>query len=351
MWDMCRNLAPASVPFTCFFPGISTKQGMRKNKNGAASGGFFSGNSVSGIATPVLARWTAMEPVARGAFLVSAGALTLVAMAALVKILGARLPSMEILFFRSLIGFFFVLPVFIRDPMQPLRTKRFGMHLLRGATGAVGNACFFWTITHLLLADAMALQFSRPLFMIPLALIFLGEIAGWRRSIVALVGFVGILIYARPFTDGFDPGAFVGAIGALFGGLVVICIKRLQTTEPTRVIMFYYAFYNALFALIPAIWLWVTPTLPELALLTVIGFLGIAGQTMITHGLSQGDATVLVPLDYSRIIYSAALGYLLFGELPGPWSLAGMAVIVSASLYLVLTERRHTLRKAPPAET
>jgi drug/metabolite transporter (DMT)-like permease len=289
---------------------------------------------------PVLARWNAMEPIARGALLVSAGSLTLVAMAVLVKHLGARLPSMEILFFRSLIGFFFVLPIFIRNPMQPFRTKRFGMHLVRGATGAAGNACFFWTITHLLLADAMALQFSRPLFMIPLALIFLGEIAGLRRSLITVVGFLGILLYARPFTAGFEPGAFVGASGALFGALVVISIKRLQTTEPTRVIMFYYAFWNAAFALIPAVWFWVTPTLPELALLTVIGFLGIAGQTMVTHGLSQGDATVLAPLDYSRIVYSAALGYLLFGELPGVWSFAGMALIVASSLYLVLTEKR-----------
>lgn len=290
-----------------------------------------------------------MEPVARGAFLVSAGSLTLVVMATLVKVLGARLPSMEILFFRSLIGFFFVLPIFIRNPMQPFRTKRFGMHLVRGATGAVGNACFFWTITHLLLADAMALQFSRPLFMIPLALIFLGEIAGLRRSLITIVGFLGILLYARPFTAGFEPGAFVGAMGAFFGGLVVISIKRLQTTEPTRVIMFYYAFWNAFFALIPALWFWVTPTLPELAVLTAIGFLGIAGQTMITHGLSQGDATVLAPLDYSRIVYSAALGYLLFGELPGLWSFAGMALIVASSLYLVLTEKRARAALPPAA--
>jgi drug/metabolite transporter (DMT)-like permease len=108
--------------------------------------------------------------------------------------------------------------------------------------------------------------------------------------------------------------------------------------------MFYYALWNTVFALIPAIWFWVMPTWPELALLAVVGFLGISGQSMITHGLSQGDATVLVPLDYSRIIYSAVLGYLVFGELPGLWSLAGMAAIVSASLYLVLTERRRAAR-------
>jgi len=278
--------------------------------------------------------------VARAAALVSAGSLTLVVMATVVKYLGNELPAMEILFFRSAIGLLFVLPLFARNPLEPFRTKRPGMHLLRGAIGAVGNACFFWTITHMLLADAMALQFSRPLFMIPLAVFLLGETVGLRRTAVAAVGFMGIVLYARPFMGGFEPDAFVGALGALAGGLVVICIKRLATTEPTRVIMFYYALWNALFALIPAALFWSTPTLPQLALLTVVGILGIGGQSLITHGLTMGEATVLVPLDYSRIIYSAALGYLLFNEIPGPWSFAGMALIVGCSLYLVLTEKR-----------
>jgi drug/metabolite transporter (DMT)-like permease len=285
-------------------------------------------------------RNVAPRNVARAAALVSAGSLTLVVMATVVKHLGHELPAMEILFFRSAIGLLFVLPLFARNPLEPFRTKRPGMHLLRGAIGAVGNACFFWTLTQMLLADAMALQFSRPLFMIPLAVLLLGETVGLRRTAVAVVGFAGIALYARPFTGGFEPAAFVGALGALAGGLVVICIKRLATTEPTRVIMFYYAFWNALFALIPAALFWVTPTLPQLALLTVVGILGIGGQSLITHGLTMGEATVLVPLDYSRIIYSAALGYVLFNEIPGPWSFAGMALIVACSLYLVLTEKR-----------
>lgn len=296
---------------------------------------------------PAASRWEAMDRARRGIFLVSLGSLTLVVMATLVKYLGERLPAMEIFFFRSLIGFFLVLAVFWRDPFEPLRTKRPGMHFVRGGMGAIGNACFFWTLTHMLLADAMALQFSRPLFMIPLAVIFLGEIVGWNRIGVALVGFLGILIYARPFTAGFEPGVFVGALGGLAGGLVVICIKRLQTTEPTRVIMFYYAFWNTLIAAVPAAIWWATPNAYELALLAVIGFLGISGQSLITHGLSQGEATVLVPLDYSRIVYSAVIGYFLFSEVPGPWSFVGMAVIVAASLYLVLTEKKR--QAIPPA--
>jgi drug/metabolite transporter (DMT)-like permease len=293
-----------------------------------------------------LARWSAIDAAARGAILVSVGSFTLVVMALLVKVLGARIPTMEILFFRSLIGFLFVLPLFVRNPMEPLRTGRPGMHLVRGLIGTGGNICFFWTLTHMLLADAMALQFSRPLFMIPLAVLFLGEYVGMRRTAITMAGFVGIAVYARPFTAGFEPGVFVGAAGALFGALVVICIKRLATTESTRVIMFYYAFWTAAFAFVPALWLWVTPTWHELALLVVVGFLGISGQGMITHGWTLGDATALVPLDYGRIVYSAFFGYVLFGELPGAWSFAGMALIVASSLYLVLGEVRRPRKAA-----
>ncbi len=285
-------------------------------------------------------RWEAMPPNARGALLISLGSLTLVVMAVIVKHLGSRLPSFEMLFFRSFIGFLLVLPVFWSNPFEPFRTKRPMMHLARGAAGALGNACFFWTITHMLLADAMALQFSRPLFMIPLAMIFLAEVAGTKRTTVAVVGFLGILLYSRPFSAGFDPGAFIGALGGFAGGLVVICIKRLSSTEPTRVIMFYYAFWNALFAAIPTFWVWVTPTGYEFVLLVMIGILGIGGQALMTHGFTLGDTTALVPLDYFRIVYSALAAYLIFGELPDGWSFAGMALIVSASLYLVLTEKK-----------
>lgn len=293
-----------------------------------------------------------MDRAARGAALVSTGSFTLVVMGMVVKLLGDRIPTVEILFFRSALGFLLVIPVFMRDPLAPLRTRRQGMHFLRGSIGTIGNLLFFWTLTHMLLADAMALQFSRPLFMIPLAVLALGEIVGWRRSLATIAGFMGIVVYSRPFTAGFDPGVFVGACGALTGALVIVCIKRLSSTESTPVIMFYYAFWTALLSLVPTLWWWVTPTWTDLVLLIAVGFLGISGQWLITHGYTLGDASALAPLDYLRIVYSAVLGYLVFGELPGPWSYAGMALIVASSLYLVLNEgRRVRMPVVPPANS
>jgi drug/metabolite transporter (DMT)-like permease len=292
------------------------------------------------FSNPFRARWTAMSNSSRGILLVSTGSMMLVAMALVIKQLGSSIPSIEILFFRSAIGFLFVLPFFARNLMEPLRTKRPGAHLIRGIMGAMANVCFFWTITHMLLADAVALQFSRPPFMLPLAVLFLGESADLRRSLIVMIGFLGIVVYARPFTAGFDPGVFVGAAGAVFSCWVVICIKWLAKTEPTRVIMFYYSLWTSVFAAIPALVWWVTPTPFELLMLAAVGILGIYGQGLVTHGYTMAEAGVLVTLDYSRVVYAAILGYLLFGEVPGPWNFVGMALIIVASLYLVLSERK-----------
>jgi drug/metabolite transporter (DMT)-like permease len=281
-------------------------------------------------------RWAIIPSRVRAILFVSAGAVLLTVMAVFVKILGEQLHSAQLMFCRAAIGFLIFAPwLLMRDGVNVIRTTRPGMHLMRGFWGACGNYCFFFAITHLVLADAMALQFSRPLFMIILAFLFLGEVAGARRIGVTLAGFAGILIMLRPFGGGFDPDGLVAVAGALFGGLVVISIKKLASTEPTRRIIFYYAFYTTLFSAIPAAYFWITPSWPEVWVLVLIGFLGILGQSCITHGFTLGDATVTVPFDYMRIVYSGIFGLLLFAEIPSWWSVAGAALIVGSNLYLL----------------
>lgn len=290
--------------------------------------------------TGLAKRWLAVPPFVRGAILVSMGAIALTIMAVLVKFVGKNLSPLEIQFFRSIIGLALVAPLFWRTPLAPFRTPKLNLHILRGALGAAANAFLFYSITHLPLADAMALQFSRPLWAIPLALLVLGEVVGMRRLTATFIGFAGILVFARPFTSGFDANALIGATGALFGAAAIIDVKKLSETEETRAIVFHFAFWNAVFSLLPAIWVWVTPDLSQLLWLVAIGVLGIIGQGWLTHGFKTGDASALIPLDYARIVYGAVLGYLFFGEIPGLWSYVGMALIIGASLYLVLTEER-----------
>ena len=136
--------------------------------------------------------------------------------------------------------------VFVADQSHSMVMRCF----LEEVDGVLQGACF--RFREGFRSGSLALQFSRPLWMIPLALCFLSEVVGFRRVAVATVGFLGVVMYARPFTEGFDPNAIVGAFGGLFAALVVVAIKNLQKTESTRVIMFYYAFLKAFFAAVPA---------------------------------------------------------------------------------------------------
>ena len=271
----------------------------------------------------------------RGAMMVSLGAVVLVTMTTFVKSLGDHLHSFEIVFFRCLIGFLLLIPLLIKTRGAAIRTKRPFMHFLRTSLGITGMFCMFWSVTHMPLADATAIAFSRPLFMIVLAFIFLGEVVGWKRGFATVVGFMGILIMTRPFTEGFDPTALIAAAGALFAAIAVVAVKKLTLTEPIMTIMFYYTLWTTVISAIPAALVWQPPTLQEMGVLTIIGILGVVGQTAMTQGLKLGEATYVIPFDYLRIIYAGLYGIVLFNEVPAMVSVAGATVIVASSFYIL----------------
>ena len=290
------------------------------------------------------ARWRRWPANVRGVLLVSVGAFVMVCMAALVKHLGQRLPVFEILFVRCLAGFLFILPVVAKRGFGVVRTRRPLMHFNRGFVGTMGNACLFYAVVHMAMADAVTIQFSRPLFMIVIAALFLGDVAGWGRGLATAAGFAGILMITRPFGDDFEPVALVAVAGTLFGTMVVLTVKLLTRTEGTVTIMFYFSIWTTVLSAIPAFVAWVQPSATEFALLILTGFLGIVGQAMFTHGIGTGETTVVMPFDYLRIIYAALIGMAVFAEVPGPWSIAGAAVIMASSLYIVRTGGKRTGR-------
>ena len=291
------------------------------------------------------AAWGRIPANIRGALFVVTGGFLLIVMASLVKVLGQTLPVFEVLFVRFLAGLIVIFPLVWRMGFRITRTAKIHLHVTRSFVGFIGNLCFFFALIHIPLADTVTIQFSRPLFMIVIAGLFLGEIVGLKRSITTLVGFGGILMITQPFSAGFDPWALSALGGTFFGTLVVLTVKLLSRTEHTVTIMFYFAVFTTLFAFIPAMITWQTPTLIQLGLLILTGVLGIVGQGMFTHGVGLGETSFVMPFDYMRIVYAFFLGIIWFAEVPGIWSFAGAGVIICTSVYLLRTENREKARE------
>ena len=303
----------------------------------------------AGLVGRLQTAWNGLPANIRGVGFAVVGGFILIVMASLVKQLGQELPAFEVLFVRFFAGFLVILPVIWRMGFGVLRTKKLHLHATRGFVGFMGNIFFFFALINMALGDTVTIQFSRPLIMVVIASLVLREVVGARRALVTVIGFVGVMMITRPFGEGFEPWALVALGGTFFGTLVVLSIKVLSRTEPTLVIMFYFALFTSLFALIPALFVWVQPSWSQLGLLALTGALGIVGQGMFTHGIGLGETSFIMPFDYLRIVYGFGLGVIWFGEVPGLWSLAGAGVIICSSLYLLRTEKKKPEKTEPEA--
>lgn len=295
--------------------------------------------SLNAILASVRGGWSALHPNLRGALWIVAAAFFLSAMAAALKVIGQFMSVWEMLLIRSGIALALLLPALARGRFRAVVTRRPGTHLARGVMGTAAFTMFFLAVTHVDLTLVSALGFTRNLFVIVLALLFLGETLRRRRAAATLVGFLGVVVCLQPDASGFNPWALAALGFALFGAGVTTLVKRLATTEPPVTILFYMYLYMGLVALVPALLTWRQPTLYEFGLVALAASLSTLGQTCMVRALQNAEATAVTPFEYTRILYAFGFGYLLFGEIPALSTWLGGVVIVGSTLYVAYRER------------
>jgi drug/metabolite transporter (DMT)-like permease len=282
-----------------------------------------------------------LAPTARGALWMVAASAAFAIQAAIVKHVGLRLDPFVIAVFNAGFGLIFMLPVVLREGREVLMTKRPVMHLMRGLAGAGGLIGFVYSMVHLPLADATAIAFTKPLFGVLLAGFFLAERVGGRRWFATALGFAGVLFIVRPGSAELELAHLVALIGALCAADVIILVKKLQATERNATIMIYTSLVSCVVCLVPAAMAWSTPSLREIALLAVVASLTLVLQYCTLRAYRIADASAVVPYDYTRLLFAAALGYLLYAELPDQLTLVGIGIICVATLYLTFSEIAH----------
>jgi drug/metabolite transporter (DMT)-like permease len=271
----------------------------------------------------------------------------------LVKAVSPPIPTMQVVFFRSLFSLLPLLPAILREGARVLRPIHSGWHLARTGFGFCGMSAAFYSLTRLSLADFTALGFAMPLFLTPLSVLFLGERVGIRRVLAVLVGFVGVLLIVRPF--GGDELPTVPTLVALAGTLAwafsMIAIRRLGALGETNLtIVFWFATGSGLISGLLMLPVWVAPDARELLFLGGIGLVSGFAQLFMTEGYRQGETTVVAPFEYVAILWAVLMGWTIFGEAPAIEMLSGVVVLVASGLYILHREvvrRRERAAQSP----
>jgi drug/metabolite transporter (DMT)-like permease len=286
--------------------------------------------------TTARADWAALPPNLRGTLLLLVAYAIFTIEVSAARALGGVLPNEQLVLVRSASQLLIVIPFVLATGtgLAILRTRHLKLHLLRGAFSIAGLYLYFYSFGHMAIADATAISFTKVLFLVPLAVLILGERAGRARWIAALVGFAGVLLVARPTMGGVGLPALAGMLAALTGAGLLLVTKLLTAHESPLAIMVYVALTTTTVALIPGLLAWEWPQGEAVWWLVAIGLVGPGGQYISISAYRIAEASALAPVDYVRLLYGIAAGWLIFAEIPGAMTLAGAAVIVAATLFL-----------------
>ena len=306
----------------------------------------------------ISARIALVPAPVRAAAMVLGAAVCFSCMITLIRYLSQSLHPFQVAFLRNLFGLAFMLPWIISTGIGGLRTRRFGLYIVRGLTGIAAMLAWFYGIATLPLDEAVALTFTTPMFTTVLAALVLKEVVRARRWTATIVGFGGALIILRP---GFETISFT-AILVLFSALMiavsVILIKILLRTESINAVVTYMTLILAPLSLPTALYVWQWPTTEALFAAIALGGFATAAQALFaaiaaahllfTRALALADASLIMPFDYARLPIVALIGYLVFDETPQVWTFVGAAVIAGAGIYIVRRELALRRTRHPP---
>lgn len=297
--------------------------------------------------SPAAARLPQAARPARGIFWMCTAAFGSSSMNGLVRETSADIHPFEIAFFRNVFGLVALAPMLLRGGIRAtLRTGRLPLHIWRGLLNAIAMLSFFFAVTVTPLATVAALAFTAPLFAALLAIPFLGERPGWRRWVGLLVGFLGALVIVRPGTGDISIGVVLLLISSVAWAGALILIKILARTDSSLTITVYAGMFLTPITGIAALFFWTTPSLGHWLLLACIGIFGSLTQWSVAQAFHEADATVVLPFDFTKLLWAAAIGYIFFNEVPDPLTLLGGSIILASVSYVAYRERQQRLALA-----
>jgi len=278
-----------------------------------------------------------------------------------VKVLSGGYPLHQVILIRSTLGLLILLVAVVpfAGGMAAIKTRRPGMHMIRGGFVLFANMMFFLALAAMPIADATAIFFVSPLLIGVYSVIFLGETVGPRRWIAILAGLVGAVVMIRPGTEAFTPVALLPLLAAAgYAGLHTMT-RKMGISESAVTMSFYiqvtFIAFSAAMGLVVGdgrldpggdaalsflLREWVAPQLTDWPFFLLAGIGTGIGGLLISQAYRSCEAALIAPLEYAAMPMAIFWGVMVFGEWPEPVAWLGISLILGAGIYMIFRETR-----------
>jgi drug/metabolite transporter (DMT)-like permease len=301
----------------------------------------------SAVAVRILASNRAASNVSRGILCMIIATVAFAITHALSKWLVASYPVGQVMFSRSIIGFAtcaaFLLPI---HGASIFATERPMAHWMRGLAQSASQTFSVLAFSLMPLAGAIAINFSAPLWSALVAIIWLKERAGPARWTALIAGFFGVLIVTNPSRDSLTLGATFALLNAVMLGTVTVAVRGMTRTESVKTLLIWQlatvSLFHSLLLAFGAKW----PTPHDFSLFVMCGLANLVGQIFWTKALMLAPATAVSPFFYFMLVWAAAIGFVVWNEIPTTALIAGSCIVVASGLFLLWHEAQ-TKKSAP----
>lgn len=280
-----------------------------------------------------------MRPNVQGALLALAAFGIYATHDVVVKFLGAAYHPVQIVFFAGLLTFPLVTVMLMNDrtdghlrPVHPWWTA------LRTVSTVITGVTAFYAFSVLPLAQTYAILFATPLLITLLAIPLLGEKVGLRRGLAVLAGLIGVLIVLRPGAEPISLGHLAALTAAVCSSLASVVVRKIGARERSVVLLLYPMVANFVVLGLALPLVYRPMPITHVGMLGIIAAFGFVATLLTIAAYRRAEAVIVAPMQYSQMIWAAVYGYLIFGETPDEYTLAGAAVIIASGLYIVMRE-------------
>ena len=258
---------------------------------------------------------------------------------ALGKFMVATYSVGQLLWLRACAALLVLLPIMWKQRAEFTRLERPWLQLIRVTLSTLEVAAFFLATVYLPLADVITYYLAAPIFVTALSGVALGERVGWRRWTAILIGFCGVLIALRPSSQTVSWPAMIALGGSLSFALLMLITRSLRATPDIVLASSQFTGTFLLGALMSPMG-WVTPSLGSLVLFAAAGIISVAALLCVNRSLKLAPASVVVPYQYSMIVWAVIFGFVVFGDVPSISTIIGAAIIIGAGFYIFLREQK-----------